>query len=982
MANTLFVNGPSISNGGTITVPGTTLQFEGSTTLSGGGTVQMSSDAFVNESTSGLTLSNASTIEGTGQLGQNGLALTNESGGTVSANVSGGTLTLNGGGLVTNAGLLTATGGGIMTIDNNVANTSGNITASGTTGGTVNLQNAITVTGGTLNTSGNGVVNGENVTLSGVTVSTGSTFTDTDVTKLQGTITNNGTITNPNNTLQVTGGDVTLTGGGTVTMSSDAFFNESTGGLTLHNVNNLIEGSGQLGQNGLALDNQSGGTVNANVSGQTLTLNGGGAVTNAGLLTATGGGIMTIDNNVTNTGANITANGGTVNLENAITVTGGTLNTSGGGVMNGQNVTLNGVTVSTGSTLTDTDLTELRGTITNNGTITVPNNTLQVTGGDVTLTGGGTVMMSSDAFLNESTGGLTLHNVNNTIEGSGQLGQNGLALDNQSGGTVNANVSGQTLTLNGGGLVTNAGLLTATGGGIMTIQNNVTNANGNITANGGTVNLESAATITGGTLNTTGGGVMNGQNVTLNGVTLSTGSTLTDTDLTQLEGTITNNGTITVPNNTLQVTGISGSTVTLTGGGTVQMSSDAFFNQSTGGLTLSNVNNTIEGTGQLGQNGLAIVNQSGGTILANVPGGTLSLNGGGDVTNNGTMQVNAGSTMVVTSPLTNFSGGTLAGGTYIVNGSTGNTGTMQLSSIGNSVAGEIVDNAANIVLNGPTANTLLVDAGGNDALKPLVANTTASSSLTLEGGYSFTTVSDFSNAGTVKILADSSLKVGPSGANAYSQSSGLTKVNGTLTAASVSLTGGTLNGTGSVSGNVFNTGGTVMPGDPPGDLTFDNNYTQGIGGSLDILLGGAVGGTEYSQLLVHQQATLAGTLDLTTVDGFTLTNGDTFDILGTGEGLTNGMTALSFDGTACAPDGTNMYKCTFGSFFDIFTEVTLDPGVLVPGSSPMDLVLNVTVGSVTPGIPEPSTWAMMAIGFAGLGFAGYRKAQRRSVFDA
>jgi hypothetical protein len=376
------------------------------------------------------------------------------------------------------------------------------------------------------------------------------------------------------------------------------------------------------------------------------------------------------------------------------------------------------------------------------------------------------------------------------------------------------------------------------------------------------------------------------------------------------------------------------------------------------------------------------VNQSGGTILANVPGGTLSLNGGGDVTNNGTMQVNAGSTMVVTSPLTNFSGGTLAGGTYIVNGSTGNTGTMQLSSIGNSVAGEIVDNAANIVLNGPTANTLLVDAGGNDALKPLVANTTASSSLTLEGGYSFTTVSDFSNAGTVKILADSSLKVGPSGANAYSQSSGLTKVNGTLTAASVSLTGGTLNGTGSVSGNVFNTGGTVMPGDPPGDLTFDNNYTQGIGGSLDILLGGAVGGTEYSQLLVHQQATLAGTLDLTTVDGFTLTNGDTFDILGTGEGLTNGMTALSFDGTACAPDGTNMYKCTFGSFFDIFTEVTLDPGVLVPGSSPMDLVLNVTVGSVTPGIPEPSTWAMMAIGFAGLGFAGYRKAQRRSVFDA
>ncbi len=37
---------------------------------------------------------------------------------------------------------------------------------------------------------------------------------------------------------------------------------------------------------------------------------------------------------------------------------------------------------------------------------------------------------------------------------------------------------------------------------------------------------------------------------------------------------------------------------------------------------------------------------------------------------------------------------------------------------------------------------------------------------------------------------------------------------------------------------------------------------------------------------------------------------------------------------------------------------------------------DVTFGSSTPGgIPEASTWAMMALGFAGLGFAGYRKAK-------
>jgi hypothetical protein len=36
---------------------------------------------------------------------------------------------------------------------------------------------------------------------------------------------------------------------------------------------------------------------------------------------------------------------------------------------------------------------------------------------------------------------------------------------------------------------------------------------------------------------------------------------------------------------------------------------------------------------------------------------------------------------------------------------------------------------------------------------------------------------------------------------------------------------------------------------------------------------------------------------------------------------------------------------------------------------------NVGFDQATPGTPEPSTWAMMLLGFAGLGFAGYRKAK-------
>jgi hypothetical protein len=36
-----------------------------------------------------------------------------------------------------------------------------------------------------------------------------------------------------------------------------------------------------------------------------------------------------------------------------------------------------------------------------------------------------------------------------------------------------------------------------------------------------------------------------------------------------------------------------------------------------------------------------------------------------------------------------------------------------------------------------------------------------------------------------------------------------------------------------------------------------------------------------------------------------------------------------------------------------------------------------SIGSVTPGVPEASTWAMILLGFAGLGYAGHRRARKR-----
>jgi hypothetical protein len=98
---------------------------------------------------------------------------------------------------------------------------------------------------------------------------------------------------------------------------------------------------------------------------------------------------------------------------------------------------------------------------------------------------------------------------------------------------------------------------------------------------------------------------------------------------------------------------------------------------------------------------------------------------------------------------------------------------------------------------------------------------------------------------------------------------------------------GKLGGTGMMACNVTNAGGAIAPGGvskpgaAPGVLTITGNLTDSQPSELDILFGGTTPGTEYSQLIVDGTASLLGSLDLSLVDGFSLTSGETFDIVGT-----------------------------------------------------------------------------------------------------
>jgi hypothetical protein len=89
-----------------------------------------------------------------------------------------------------------------------------------------------------------------------------------------------------------------------------------------------------------------------------------------------------------------------------------------------------------------------------------------------------------------------------------------------------------------------------------------------------------------------------------------------------------------------------------------------------------------------------------------------------------------------------------------------------------------------------------------------------------------------------------------------------------------------LAGTGTVNGNAINNG-TMLPGDAPGTLTINGNYTQTQFATLMIQIAGASTG-QFSVLNVTGTASLDGILDLVLLNGFIPSIGDDFVFLTAG----------------------------------------------------------------------------------------------------
>ncbi len=165
-----------------------------------------------------------------------------------------------------------------------------------------------------------------------------------------------------------------------------------------------------------------------------------------------------------------------------------------------------------------------------------------------------------------------------------------------------------------------------------------------------------------------------------------------------------------------------------------------------------------------------------------------------------------------------------------------------------------------------------------------------------------------------------------------------TELFGTLTVSDLQLMAGVLRGTGTVVGDVHNTGGTIIVGASPGKLSIDGDLALGAGGELRMEIDGNQQGVGYDWLAVSGNVALAGLLRLDV--NYIPQAGDSFVLVTSDHGVITG----EFD------------------------------SILVNGWTALPTYAGGSLTLTLAPIPEPETWAML---LAGLGLLGWRLTRRR-----
>lgn len=715
---------------------------------------------------------------------------------------------------------------------NFVAFSNGGTMTTGAMQGTV-ASAGVEFSGGTFNVQGGsfGTVGG--VKINGGTLNVTSNLSaPASFALLSGTLTGTGTTTLPSgSTGQINGGTILNT---TLIAAS---------GSTLNFDTTSVAGA----VNGSAVNVSSGATANWTGT-NSLALTGAGALTNAGTFNLNSDATLTSAAPITNTGLFRKAAGtGTSTIQAQLVNNGsaiaqvqtGTMAFAGGGSLNGGSSFI--VNNSTTAQFSGGTFDFNAGTVSSLGTWSLTGATVNinflVSTGFLNMTGGSLNVPTSQTL---TIGG------NTTLNGGTITGAGVTQMNNPSGSVT---IGGTTTTL-----VTNGQTFRNYGSTVY----NGSATNGLRLTNGGVFENEVGATFTG----TQDGGVFGDALSTFRnfGTVTRSGGTFTEFDVPFVNG-----GTVNAVPGRIVFNNGGSSTGSLGAGASSALEFGAGTFQVTGGTMPFSGGSSLKMTG--------------GTLQLNIaPSGSPQL-----LMSNGTLNDNAGLT---------FAGGTWSGGTINGIASTQNSGTLTLDGTSStaSLASHTLTNSGTINY-APGTFSLSLDNGST-------LTNAASGTFDIQNGTAIVSTgaaSSINNAGTLKKTAgtptsisanlnNSGTVLASSGTmtfNNFTQTAGVTTLGpGSVGAPTLTFSGGTLGGSGSLVGNVSVGNAAVSPGTgvTPGAITVNGNYSQS-GGTFNARLAGT-GASNFDHVDATGSVTLSGgTLNVSFLGAYTPASGNTFDVL-------------------------------------------------------------------------------------------------------
>ncbi|MEY3481789.1 MAG: hypothetical protein RIQ71_2564, partial [Verrucomicrobiota bacterium] len=703
----------------------------------------------------------------------------------------------------------------------------------------------------------NGVIGGTNITKSGngtLFLNGANTFT--------GALTNNaGVIRVANNSgLGATNGRTEIRDGAALELTT----NSLGGSLSIGNEALRLWGSGISGNGALrslAGNNTLGGTITVLTNDTAIGVDVGSlsisniAIANLGL-NKVGAGTLII-NGTNNLALLMQVSAGTMQLganavfarTNAYQVDNGAVLDLNGRTVNMSDIDLNGGTITTGagSVLLKTNTAYLSNTITsfsNNATSSLISGNLDLGGRTVfvTVEDGG---VANDLVISANISNGNLNKVLNNGEGVLVLsGTNTYGSTTIENGTLQVGDGGTTGTL-GTGAVTNNSALTVNRSGAITISNNISGTGtftnygpGTLTLSGsstyaGVTTLDGGATIVTGSISNTANLYVGLSNSSVS-LSITNGGTVANTDgYIGYNAAASGNSVLVTGANSLWTNGSylfvgndgSSNSLVISGGGKV-----ASYNSAIGGGANSSNNSVlVSGTSSLWANGndLLVGNSGSGNSLTISNAATVA-NAGGYIgfgaasSNNSALVTGAGSVWSNSGTLTIGSAGsgalTIANGGKVVAANTkiadlaGSAGTINVGTLGG--------NDTNVTLTTPSIQFGL----GTGAL-----NLNQSDRMTLSAILSGSGALNQRGSGTTEVTGLSTAYTGLT-----TVSAGKLLVNGSIANSAVTVqNGATLGGDGTVGVLTILDGGTLSPGNSPGNLTVAGNVIWNGGGNYN-----------------------------------------------------------------------------------------------------------------------------------------------------